>query len=368
MHFIDLFKQQKRIREKIENNIKKVLDHGRYILGPEVGELEEKLADYVGVKYAVGAGSGTDALLMALMAQGVGSGDAVYTSVFTFIATAEVIRLSHATPVFVDIDPLTYNLCPRGLKKAIEKTEKEGKLKSRGIIPVDIFGQCADYAEINTIARQFNLFVLQDAAQSFGASYKGKKACSNAEIAATSFFPAKPLGCYGDGGMVFTENQSLYEKLISIRVHGMGIDKYENVRVGLNARIDTIQASILLAKMEIFKEELEQRQEVADRYSETLAEEFTVPVVLDHNKSAWAQYSIQHPDRDLKIQQLKERKIPAAIYYPIPLHLQKVFSYLEYQKGDFPVSESISSKIFSIPMHPYLNADQQQEVTDILNS
>jgi UDP-2-acetamido-2-deoxy-ribo-hexuluronate aminotransferase len=359
MQFIDLATQQKRIRAQIENNIKKVLDHGRYIMGPEIRELEEKLANYVGVDHAVGVASGTDALLMSLMAYDIGEGDAVLTTPFTFIATGEVIRLVGATPVFVDIDPETYNIDPEELEKVIKKLITGNKVTPRCIIPVDLFGQAADYDKINDIAKKYNLFVIGDAAQSFGASYKGKKACSLTEIAATSFFPAKPLGAYGDGGMVFTRDAKLKEKLLSIRVHGQGTDKYNNIRVGINGRLDSIQAAILLAKFEIFDEEINLRQKVAGRYNELLQDYVKVPYVKDHNISVWAQYSVLHPERAKMMEKLKEKGIPTAVYYPKPLHLQDAFSYLEHKKGDFPVSEKIADEIFSIPMHPYLTPEDQ---------
>lgn len=362
MQFIDLAAQQKRIRAQIENNIKKVLDHGRYIMGPEIRELEEKLADYVGVDHAVGVASGTDALLMSLMAYEIGEGDAVLTTPFTFIATGEVIRLVGATPVFVDIDPETYNINPEELEKRIKKLLAENKFTPRCIIPVDLFGQSADYDEINAIAEKYDLFVISDAAQSFGAVYKGKKACSLTEISATSFFPAKPLGAYGDGGMVFTRDAAMKEKLLSIRVHGQSSDKYNNIRIGINGRLDSIQAAVLLAKLEIFDEETDLRQKVAGRYNELLKDYVKVPYVKDHNLSVWAQYSLLHPERDNLIAKLKEQGIPTAIYYPKPLHLQDAFSYLEYKKGDFPVSEKIADEIFSIPMHPYLSTEDQDKI------
>lgn len=368
MQFIDLAAQQKRIRTQIENNIKKVLDHGKYIMGPEIRELEEKLAHYAGVEYAVGVASGTDALLMALMAYEIGKGDAVLTTTFTFIATGEVIRLIGATPVFVDIDPETYNINPEEIEKTIKKIISGNKLKPRCIIPVDLFGQPADYDEINSLAKKYNLFVIDDAAQSFGASYKGKKVGSLAQVSATSFFPAKPLGAYGDGGMIFTRDANLYDKLLSIRVHGQGSDKYNNIRVGINGRLDSLQAAVLLAKMEIFDEEIKMRQEVARRYNEALKDDVKIPYVKSHNISSWAQYSILHPNRDRIIEKLNKKGIPAAIYYPIPLHLQEAFSYLGYQKGDFPVSEEIAARVFSIPMHPYISAADQDGVVEAIKS
>ena len=366
MDFIDLAAQQNRIRDKIEQGIRRVLDHGRYINGPEVRELEEKLAEYVGVQYAVGCSSGTDALLMPLMAYDVGPGDAVFTTAFTFIATAEVIQLLRATPVFVDIKPDTFNIDAAKLEESIEKTLKDGNLTPRGIIPVDLFGQPADYDEMHELAEKYNLFVLEDAAQSFGASYRGRKACALAGVAATSFFPAKPFGCYGDGGMIFTDSRELYDKLVSIRVHGQGESKYDNVRVGINGRIDTIQAAVLLAKFELLDEEIELRQGVARRYSAGLKDSVKVPFIKEFNISSWAQYSIRHRDRDGIQATLSENSIPTAIYYPKPLHLQQAFAHLGCGVGDFPVSESVANEILSLPMHPYLGEDDQERIIRII--
>ena len=365
MEFIDLGAQQRLIRGKIENNINKVLDHGKYIMGPEIKELEEKLADFVGVKYAISCASGTDALLMALMAYSVKPGDYIITTPFTFIATAEVIALLGATPVFVDIDEKTYNIDPSKIKEFLKNPqdpisgEQADPSKMKGIIPVDIFGLPADYVEINKIAREYGLFVIEDAAQSFGAVYKGRKACSLADIGCTSFFPAKPLGCYGDGGMIFTNNEELYSILRSIRVHGQGSDKYDNIRIGINGRLDTLQAAILLAKFEIFPEEIKKRQAVAKMYNKALAEKFYLQKVPTGCLSAWAQYSIRAKDhnisRDEYISRLKDNKIPNAVYYPKPLNLQKAFiNSFNYYEIKLPVSEKISKSIFSIPMHPYL--------------
>ena len=366
MNFIDLPAQQLRIRDKIEKNIKSVLDHGKYINGPELNELEKKLADYTGVKYAAGCASGTDALLMPLLAYGIKPGDAIFTTPFTFIATAEVIQLLGATTVFVDVEPDTFNIDAKKLEYEIIRVKKKGGLIPKGIIPVDIFGQTADYDEINAIAKKHDLFVIEDAAQSFGASYKGRRACSLADVGATSFFPAKPLGCYGDGGMIFTNDKAMYDKLVSIRVHGQGTDKYDNVRIGINGRIDTMQCAVLLAKMEIFDEEISLRQEAAKRYSDGLKDSVTVPFVKKDNISAWAQYSIMHPERDRIISKLNEQKIPTAVYYPKPLHLQTAFLHLGHKAGDFPVSEEISNKIFSLPMHPYLKKEDQDRIIETI--
>jgi UDP-2-acetamido-2-deoxy-ribo-hexuluronate aminotransferase len=364
MQFIDLMAQQARIKDKIDARIQDVLAHGKYILGPEVKELEQKLAEFTGAEYAVGVASGTDALLMPLMAYEIGPGDAVFCPPFTFIATAEVVKLLGATPVFVDIDAKTYNIDAGKLEEAIVKTKEEGKLNLKGIIPVDLFGQPADYDEINAIAEKYGMFVLEDAAQGFGGTYKGKKACSLSHSAGTSFFPAKPLGTYGDGGMCFTNDKDMYEKLLSIRVHGKGTNKYDNVRVGLNGRLDTLMAAILLPKVEIFAEEIDLRQEVAKRYNEKLADYVTVPYVKDNYISAWAQYSILHNDREKVQSGLKEEGIPTAVYYPKPLHLQDAFADLGYKQGDFPVSEDIAGKIFSLPMYPYLGTEDQDKVIE----
>jgi len=396
MDFIDLKTQQKKIKETLDANIQKVLAHGNYIMGPEVKELETKLATYVGAKHAIGCASGTDALLMALMAYGVGPGDAIFTTPFTFIATAEVISLLGATPVFVDIDPKTYNIDPAKLALAIQavktndpslhplpKTkanipsplagEGQGEgvgLRPRGIIPVDLFGLPADYDAINKIAEEHGLFVIEDAAQSFGAEYKGKKTCSFGHIACTSFFPAKPLGCYGDGGMCFTDSDELAAALDSIRVHGKGSHKYDNARIGINGRLDTLQAAILLAKFDIFPDEVQLRQEVANRYTALLdGASVRPPHIPPDDLSAWAQYSVLAKDEahraDL-LKSLQEAKIPTAIYYPKPLHLQTAFAFLGYAPGAFPVSENAASRIFSLPMHPYLVESDQKLIISAL--
>jgi UDP-2-acetamido-2-deoxy-ribo-hexuluronate aminotransferase len=391
MDFVDLKTQQKRIKEQLDANIQRVLEHGHYIMGPEIKELETKLAVYVGVKHAIGCASGTDALLMALMALEVGPGDAVFTTPFTFIATAEVISLLGATPVFVDIDPKTYNIDPEKLDQAILAVQAnnptlhprpksvsgtrqcEAALRPCAIIPVDLFGLTADYDAIDAIAKKHNLFVIEDAAQSFGAEYNGKKSCTFGNIACTSFFPAKPLGCYGDGGMCFTEDDALAAQLDSIRVHGKGSHKYDNTRIGINGRLDTLQAAILLAKFDIFPEEVELRQEMATRYSGLLKEHasITPPHIPAGYRSAWAQYSILAKDeghRSVLQKKLQEDKIPTAIYYPKPLHLQTAFAGLGYKPADFPISEDCASRIFSLPMHPYLQKEDQVKIAEIMGS
>ncbi len=383
MDFIDLKTQQKRIKEQLDTNIQKVLAHGSYIMGPEVKELEKKLAAYVGAKHAIGCASGTDALLMALMAYNVGPGDAIFTTPFTFIATAEVISLLGATPVFVDIDPRTFNIDPAKLGIAINAvknqddhlhplpiTHNQSPLVPKGVIPVDIFGLPADYDTINAIAKDHGLFVIEDAAQSFGAEYKGKKACSLADVACTSFFPAKPLGCYGDGGMCFTDDDSLAAALDSIRVHGKGSHKYDTTRIGINGRLDTLQAAILQAKFAIFPEEVQLRQEVANRYTALLdGASVRPPHLPPDNLSVWAQYSVLAKDgaqRDALLKRLQEVKIPAAIYYPKPLHLQTAFTSLGYVPGAFPVSEDAANRIFNLPMHPYLTEQDQIKIAEAI--
>jgi len=366
--FIDLQTQQKLIYPRLMARLEQVLSHGQYIMGPEIRELEERLAAYVGVKEVITCSSGTDALLMPLMAWGVGRGDAVFTTPFTFIATAEVIQLLGATPVFVDIDPRTFNMDPEALAETLAGLNKNPRttgLRPRGIIPVDLFGQPADYDRLNALAEKEGMFVLEDAAQAFGATYKGKKAGALAEVAATSFFPAKPLGGYGDGGAIFTDNSDLAAVLRSIRVHGQGSHKYENVRIGINGRLDTLQAAILLTKLEIFDQEVKARQEVARRYSEALQGVVEVPYVAPECTSVWAQYSVLSPERSRWQEKLKAAGIPTAVYYPLPLHLQPAFAHLGYRAGDFPVSERVSREIFSLPMHPYLSRSQQAEITGV---
>ncbi|MCG6892182.1 MAG: DegT/DnrJ/EryC1/StrS family aminotransferase [Desulfobacteraceae bacterium] len=383
MKFVDLHAQQQRIRSNIEERIGKVLDHGQYVMGPEIGDLEEKLADFTGTRYALACSSGTDALLMALMAYGVGPGDAIFTTPFTFVATAEVVALLGATPVFVDIDPVTFNLNPERLQEAVhsvaeeglapfcDETGREGKLTPRGIIGVDLFGIPADYDRIGAVAKSYGLFVVEDAAQSFGAVQNGKMACNLAHIGCTSFFPSKPLAGYGDGGMCFTQDEELFETMRSVRIHGMGAHQYENIRIGINGRLDTIQAAVLLAKFEIFPNEMNQRQEAADRYHALLADipGLVPPTVPAGTVSAWAQYSVlagNEADRRKRRERLQHADIPTAVYYPMPLHLQSAFRKLGYRKGHFPVSEDAAERIFSLPMHPYLDEEQQRSIAEAL--
>jgi dTDP-4-amino-4,6-dideoxygalactose transaminase len=362
-----------------------VLDHGQYIMGPEIKQLEKQLAEFTRVKHAISCTSGTDALLLALMAYGVGPGDAIFTTPFTFIATAEVIQLLGATPVFVDIDPKTFNLDSGVLTKAVAELKSTGssgyplpqnglvKLNPRGIIAVDLFGLPADYSAINRVARDAGLFVIEDAAQSFGATLNGLKACALGDIGCTSFFPAKPLGCYGDGGMCFTEDDQVAAAMDSIRVNGKGSDKYDNVRIGINGRMDTLQAAVLLSKFLVFPEEIELRQAVARRYNEMLGglNGLTVPQVPAGKTSVWAQYSLLADTGELRerLQKgLKDAGVPTAVYYPKPLHLQTAFRHLGHREGDFPFSENASCRIFSLPMHPYLDVKDQERIADSIRN
>lgn len=387
MQFIDLKRQYARMETDIRQRMDAVLAHGKFIMGPEIAELETALAAFTGSSHAVTCASGTDALLMALMAQGVGPGDAVITTPFTFIATAEVISLLGATPVFVDADPETFNLDHRRLEAAMAAVESANPdlhplpkaardpkkpLHLRGIIPVDLFGLPCDYERINALAKKRGLFVIEDGAQSFGASRGGKMACTLAETGCASFFPAKPLGCYGDGGAVFTNDPDTAECLRSIRVHGKGNDKYDNVRIGLNARLDTLQAAILLAKLEVFPDELEKRRHAAGIYAEILKDlcsALATQKVASDAQSAWAQYSLLAPKASQRqdiLSGLKEEGIPSAVYYPAPLHAQRAFASQGMRPEDLPVSLDLSQRIFSLPMHPYLKDEEIRLVGEAL--
>lgn len=381
MQFIDLKAQQKKIRADVEKRIQDVLDHGRYVMGPEIVELEKKLAEFSGAAHAIGCASGTDALLLALLAKGVGPGQAILTTPFTFIATAEVISLIGAIPVFVDIDPKTFNMDPKALEKTIQAIKAGGpdialprskKISTpKGIVAVDIFGQTADYDKINAIAKNHGMFVIEDAAQSFGAASNGKKACSLTQIGCTSFFPAKPLGCYGDGGMCLTSDEELAQLMRSMRVHGQGKDKYENVRIGINGRLDSIQAAVLLSKFSIFPKELELRQQAADCYENLLSQsdKIVTPYVAPGNKSAWALYTLmaKKPEsRGPMLEHLKKNSIPTAVYYPKPLHLQTAFAGLGYKQGDFPIAEDCAARVFSLPMYPYISSEDQETIAEAI--
>ena len=354
MKFLDLETQQSRIRKSLEKRLGTVLDHGAYIMGPEVHELEEKLADYCGVKHVISCSSGTDALLIPLMAWGIGPGDAVFTTPFTYVATAEVISLLGATPVFVDVYESTFNIDCEKLESAIKNTIKDGQLTPKAIIPVDLFGVPARYRLIDDIAKKYNLKVIEDAAQSFGGSIGSKKVGTFGDITATSFYPAKPLGCYGDGGAMFTNDDSLADQCKAIRIHGTSSDKYNSEVIGLNGRLDSMQAAVLLEKLIIFDEELEMRNNVNDYYRKFLNNAQHIP---DNYHSAHALFSItldSHKKREELVNKLKQNSIPNVIYYKYPIHLMKGFDYLKYKKGDLPVSENLSQTIVSLPMHPYL--------------
>jgi len=355
MKFLDLKTQQDRIRKPLEKRFNAILDHGAYIMGPEVHELEEKLADYCGVKYAISCSSGTDALLIPLMAWGIGSGDAVFTTPFTYVATAEVIALLGATPIFVDVYDSTFNIDCEKLEIAIQDTIKNGELIPKAIIPVDLFGVPARYRLIDDIAKKYNLKVIEDGAQSFGASIGRKKVGTFGDIAATSFYPAKPLGCYGDGGAMFTNDDHLAEQCKAIRIHGTSSDRYNSEMIGLNGRLDSIQAAVLLEKLTIFDEELEMRNKVNDNYRKFLNNAQYIP---ENYHSAHALFSItlgSHKRREELVDKLKQNRIPNVIYYKYPIHLMRGFNYLGYKNGDFPISENLSQTIVSLPMHPYLS-------------
>ena len=366
--FIDLKYQYNLIRDEIHAGIDRVLESGHYILGAEIAELEGKLAEYAGVKHALACSSGTDALLMALMALEIGPGDAVFTTPFTFFATVETIALVGATPVFADIDPGTYNIDPAKLEEAILKVEREGKLKPKAIIPVDLFGLTADYKAIKPLADAHGLAIIEDACQAFGAKAPcGKTAPALGTIGCTSFFPAKPLGCYGDGGAVFTDDDALYDKMYSILVHGRSSeDRYNNVRLGLNARCDTIQAAVLLAKLKLFPGEVELRQTVADRYRAGLKGLVSVQTIPEGCVSVYAQFCPRSP-KFAEIQAaLKAADVPTARYYPIPMHLLGATEYLGYKKGDMPVAEACAADIFALPMHPYLKAEDIDRICGVI--
>jgi UDP-2-acetamido-2-deoxy-ribo-hexuluronate aminotransferase len=368
MQFIDLITQKNRIRENLLKRIESIIDNGQFIMGPDVIEAEKKLADYVGTKHCLSCSSGTDALLIPLMAKRVGPGDAVLTTPFTFVATAEVISLAGATPVFVDVLPGTFNIDPSKVGPAVEEAKKKG-LNPKALIPVDLFGLPAEYDRLEPVTAENGLWMLEDAAQGFGGTVGGRKAGSFGLVSATSFFPAKPLGCYGDGGAIFTNDDELVELMRSIRVHGGGEDKYNNVRIGMNGRFDTIQAAVIIEKLTIFDEELDLRQKAAAAYSARLKDRLVVPVIPEGYTSCWAQYSVlanSPEDREHLMAALKKAGIPSAIYYPIPLHLQKAYENLDYKKGDFPVSEAFSDRVFALPMHPYLKAEDIETICDVI--
>lgn len=351
MQFCNLAAQQQKIKKSLDERISQVLSHGAYILGPEVTKLEEKLAAYVGTKHCIACASGTDALLIALMALGIKPGDEVITTAFTYVATGEVIARIGAKPVFVDIDARTYNLDPTKIEAAITD-------KTKAIMPVSLYGQCADMDAINAIAAKYSLPVIEDGAQSFGATYKDRKSCNLSTIGCTSFFPTKPLGCYGDGGAVFTNDDELAAKLVILHKHGQD-RKYHHICMGLNSRLDTLQAAILLAKFEVFEEEVKLRAEIGRKYSEALKniDGVVVPYIEDHNTSVFAQYTIQVPDREAMQAKLKAAGIPTAVHYPIPLSQQPMFDYLG-TRGSVPIAEEAAKHVMSLPMSAYVSDEE----------
>lgn len=367
MQFIDLAAQYQHLKTRIDKRIQGVLDHGQYIMGPEVKELESKLAEYVGVRHAITCANGTDALTLALMALEIGEGDAVFVPTFTFFASAEAVAFAKATPVFVDSDADTFNICPVDLEKRIKAVIAEGKLNLKAIMAVDLFGLPADYPEIQKIADKYNLKIIEDAAQGFGGEINGKRAGSFGNIATTSFFPAKPLGCYGDGGAIFTDNDEYAELLRSYRVHGKGTDKYDNVRIGMNSRLDTIQAAVLLEKLAEFPQELINRNSSAKHYDEQLAEKVKRPQVPQGYLSSWAQYTLVSDRRDILMAKCKKQGVPTVIYYGTCMHQQTAFSNLNYSKGDFPVAEMLCKQVLSLPMHPYLKSAVKNGVVAVLS-
>jgi len=361
--FIDIVAQRRRLGGRIDAAVARVFDHCQFILGPEVRELEAALAAFCGARHAVTCASGTDALLMVLMAKGIGPGDAVICPSFTFCATAEVVALIGATPVFADVDAATFNISPDSAARAVGAARRAG-LNPRTIIPVDLFGLPADHEAINALATAENLFVLDDAAQGFGAVVGNRNIGTLADATATSFFPAKPLGCYGDGGAVFTDDDDMRDMLVSLRVHGQGADRYDNVRIGLAARLDTIQAAVLIEKLKIFPDEIAERNRIAQRYSQHLSDVVTVPRVPGGMTSVWAQYTIRIKagSRDAFAAALKAEGIPTAIYYPKPLHRQEAYRHFPADERGLPVSDRIAEEVISLPMHAYLDATTQDRI------
>ncbi len=367
--FIDLQAQRRRLGEPLNAAIRAAVEGGQWILGPQVAQLEKDLAAWAGVKHAIACANGTDALLLVLRAWGVGPGDAVFVPAFTFAASGEVVALAGATPVFVDVLPDTFNMDPASLEAAIALVKRDGKLTPKVVMPVDLFGQPADYRALAPIAAREGLKLFCDTAQGFGGLLDGKRAGAIGDAAATSFFPAKPLGCYGDGGACFTNDDGLKELLLSLRMHGQGSDRYEHIHIGYNSRLDTIQAAILIEKLKIFDDEIEQRNAVARRYNEAFAgsNRIQIPVMIDGATSTWAQYTLQVEDRAKFQADLKAAGVPTMVYYPIPLSRQK--AYAHYPSAPTPVSEALSSRVVSLPIHPYLEeAAQNRVIAAVLQS
>ncbi|UIP27229.1 DegT/DnrJ/EryC1/StrS aminotransferase family protein [Photobacterium sp. TLY01] len=357
MQFIDLKAQYQHLKNRIDQRIFNVLEHGQFIMGPEVKELEEQLAEYVGVKHVITCANGTDALTLAMMVLNIQKGDAVFCPTFTFFATAEVIAYEGATPIFVDSDAATFNICPVDLEKQIQKVIADGKLTPKAIIAVDLFGLPANYPELQKIADKYQLKLIEDAAQGFGGEINGKRAGSFGDIATTSFFPAKPLGCYGDGGAIFTNNDEYAVLLRSYCVHGKGADKYDNVRIGMNSRLDTIQAAILLEKLAEFPTELKARNQAARKYTSELMGTYKTPFIPEGYLSSWAQYTLVSANRDEAMASYKAQGIPTMIYYGTCMHQQTAFKSLGYTDDDFPVASILAAQVFSLPMHPYMGTN-----------
>lgn len=370
MQFRDLKTQYNVLKDEMDQAILDVVASSAYVMGPKVKEMEQAFADYVGVKHCIGCASGTDALLLALKAWDVKAGDAVFVPSFTFFASAEVVAIQGATPVFVDVDPDTFNMDVRDLIYKIEHTVKAGQLKPKAIIAVDLFGLPADFKTIKQVAQRYGLYLLEDAAQGFGGRIGDQKAGTFGDIAATSFFPAKPVGCYGDGGAVFTNNDEWAALMDSYHIHGKGSDRYDNIRIGLNSRLDSIQAAILLVKLKAFKEhELEDVNRVAERYTKQLKDVVKTPEIPKGFYSSWAQYTIQVPNKEVRArlqEVLKAEDIPTAVYYPIPMHRQTAFSYLDPKMNQCPVTDKLADRVLSLPIHPYLSEEDQDRICAIL--
>lgn len=369
MQFIDLHRQYEECQVRMRQRIDAVLAHKQFIQGPEVRELEQRLASYTGRKYVKSCASGTDALTISLMALGVEQGDAVFVPSFTFFASAESVVLAGGTPVFVDCREDTFNMSPDSLKEAIAAIKNAGALKPKGILAVDLFGQPAEYGKICAIARENSLFVLEDGAQGFGGRIGDQKACSFGDISATSFYPAKPLGCYGDGGAIFTDREDLAEAVDSIRNHGQGQNKYDNVRIGLNSRLDSIQAAVLLEKLELFERELTLREQAAHRYTQQLQDVIGVPAVLNGYACCWAQYTLKAnsgEERNKILQALDRSGIPTAVFYPTPIHRTPAFANHPYRARSLAVTEDLAERVFSVPMHPYLSEEEINRICSII--
>lgn len=368
MQFIDLGRQYESAKERIDQAIHDVVNERHFIMGPQVEELEKRLAAYVGRKYCLTCSSGTSALYIPLLAYDVQPEDAVFVSSFTYFASAETIRLAGATPVFIDSDE-TYLMDPDKLEEAIQKTIAEGKLRPRGIMTVDLFGLPCDYPRIEAIAQKYDLFLLTDDAQAFGGTLDGKQSCAFGDVSATSFFPAKPLGCYGDGGAIFTDDEELYTLMHSLRVHGHGASKYDNVRIGINARLDTLQAAILLVKLDLFDEEVKKKNELRERYDEVLKDTFSTPIIPKGRTTSLAQYTIlteSAEEREFLLQEMPKNGVPVMVYYQIPMHEQRAFTELGYAPEDLPVCHSQSQRVLSLPMHAYMTDEEFEQITSTL--